>query len=884
MHVKPDASGERATLARESMASFESWLLLEDDAARSRFLEQLGRDNPDLLSRVHALISADRGGAEIGFMEDAAIRQVVGEPHEPASPDRTGESMGAWRLVRLLGRGGMGEVWLAERSDGKYQAEVAIKLLRSGGSGAAPRRRFLREGKILARLGHDRIARMLDAGESDNGQRFLVLERVDGERIDAWADRNRLNIDARLHLFLQVCDAVGFAHSNLIVHRDLKPSNVLVQADGGVKLLDFGVAKLLEDDEHVAETTALTLADGVALTPEYASPEQIENQAITIASDVYSLGVLLYVLLSGQGPYADSASSPAQWARVVVESEPKRLSSATGDADESARTRAAARSSTPVELRRTLRGDLETIVAKALKKKPVERYASVTAFADDVQRYLDNRPLLARPDSLAYRTRKFARRHRVGVGISILAAIGLIVGISGIAWQAHIARREAERSERSRVFLANLIKDVSPFAASRGAQGQTSDLLGAALDRVERDFADAPDIQADLRNVLANALRQADENARAEALLVNNVAALRSLYGDKSPKVGVALVELGYVRSETGDIAGARKALVEAESLLRDAGDAYRGDRIELLVSLARLDNQQGDHAHALDLHRAVLREREAEQGPDGPDVATDLMNIATDEGALERYAEAESLAKRADDLLVRILGPDHARRIYIENALGVAQAFSGHAAAGIATLSDALKRVRATVAPDSTMLGIVLTSLGMAHYENGDMNRAHDLLSEAHEIMNKARHPRRGQVTLMLGRTQLALGRPEATATLRESVSELSGPDGSPKHLALAEAALGVALARSGQVETGESGALKAREQLLASEAASSVIVAEVDRLLADIEDSRHVPGRALEFRQDALSVYRRVYGPEHPRTREMAAMVAAAPDSAAH
>jgi serine/threonine-protein kinase len=384
--------------------------------------------------------------------------------------------------------------------------------------------------------------------------------------------------------------------------------------------------------------------------------------------------------------------------------------------------------------------------------------------------------------------------------------------------------------------------------------------------------------------VIALALRQIGDNAKSAAILETNVAAVRRDFGDRSPRLGNALVELGYIKRELGDIAAARAAFSEAEPLLRDAGPDYRNARIELLVALARLDNQVGEHAQALELHRRILAEREALQGADGPDIATDLMNIATDDGALERYAEAESLARRADDLLVRRLGPDHARRIYVQNTLGLAEAFAGHSAAGIVTLRDAVQRARATLSPGAPMLGIVLTSLGVAHYEAGDYVAALDALDEAHRIMDKAQHPMRGQATLMLGRSELALRQPEAADTLQKAMAELDGPAGADGHLALSRAAYGAALARVGRVDEGEAIALKAREEILAGKSAGSVMLADIDRLLADIEDINDLPLRALEFRRDALAVYRRVYGDDHPRTRQMTAATSVPGPAATH
>jgi len=435
---------EAIDAARAAMRHFDDWLDA-DEAQRARLLATLAVDDTIVFARVQALIAADARIDAVHFMQGAALLEV--EPmreNEPAHGDLAGTRVGAWRIERLLGSGGMGEVWLAARDDRAHAGRAAIKLLRSLRGDARAQERFLREGQILWRLEHPHIARLLDAGGLDDGQRYLVLEYVDGERIDDWCDRLRLPIAARLELFVQVCMAVAYAHANLVVHRDLKPSNIFVDAQGGAKLLDFGVAKLLEDDDGGG--AALTRASGVAITPEYAAPEQIENRPVTVATDVYALGNVLYLLLSGRRPYDDNLATPAQWARAIVETEPRRLSAGTLVGDEETRRRAQARAITPEQWRRALRGDLETIVAKALKKNPTERYASVQALADDIRRYLEHKPILARDDGWLYRTRKFVRRHRVGVGASALLAVAVAAGIAGVVWQARIAQREAEHA------------------------------------------------------------------------------------------------------------------------------------------------------------------------------------------------------------------------------------------------------------------------------------------------------------------------------------------------------------------------------------------------------------------------------------------------------
>ena len=309
-------------------------------------------------------------------------------------------------------------MWLAERSDGRFERRVAVKFIHIALMGKGGEARFKREGSILGRLAHPHIAELVDAGVSAAGQPYLVLEYVEGESIDRYCDHQTLVVEARIRLFLEVLEAVAHAHANLIVHRDLKPSNVLVNKDGQVKLLDFGIAKLLEGEAVDGAATLLTVEGGRAMTPEYAAPEQVTGAPITTATDIYALGVLLYVLLTGQHPAGDNLRSPADLVKAIVDSDPTRPSDVVTTAKnpgEEITTNAARRTTTPEKLSRLLRGDLDTIVAKALKKNPRERYASVTALADDLQRYLRHEPIAARPDTLAYRATKFVRRNRVVV-------------------------------------------------------------------------------------------------------------------------------------------------------------------------------------------------------------------------------------------------------------------------------------------------------------------------------------------------------------------------------------------------------------------------------------------------------------------------------------
>src|SRR5277367_5393875 len=383
---------------------------------------------PEIAYRLEILLLEHSVLASDGFLETG----VVDLPSTAAT--LAGQTIGAFEVVSQIGQGGMGSVWLARRNDGRFERQVALKFLNIALLGKEGEDRFKREGKILALLAHPHIAELIDAGVTRAGQPYLVLEYVDGDQIDRYCDQRHLDLQARIHLFLQVLDAVAAAHANLIVHRDLKPSNVLVRKDGDVKLLDFGIAKLIEAENNAERQTAFTVG-GTALTPEYAAPEQLKGEAITVSTDVYALGVLLYLLLTGLHPSGEGQSSPAELVKAIVEGEPLRPSDAVIAISSDAAARALVRSASVEKLRRVLRGDLDTVLAKALKKDPRERYASVGAFADDLRRYLKSEPIQARPDTLMYRAGKFARRHRAGLFIVVLALVGVATGITGMLLQ-----------------------------------------------------------------------------------------------------------------------------------------------------------------------------------------------------------------------------------------------------------------------------------------------------------------------------------------------------------------------------------------------------------------------------------------------------------------
>jgi eukaryotic-like serine/threonine-protein kinase len=395
--------------------------LVLDDDERAIWLESLRETDPTLAAELNTLLEEHRALAGERFLEDIAPR--------PAPASLAGQRIGAYTLVSLIGQGGMGTVWLARRSDGRFEGQAAVKLLNANFIGRGTEERFRREGSILARLTHPHIARLLDAGVSPAGQPYLVLEYVEGEPMDRYSDQKTLDIAQRLRLFLNVLEAVAHAHANRVVHRDIKPSNVLVTADGRVKLLDFGIAKLLEMGE--GEATALTRESGSALTPEYAAPEQVAGGTITTATDVYALGVLLYELLVGAHPFDPKRLREAGWAeidRILREEEPVRPSTRISSLGADATTVADRRKTDPAALRRELTGELDWITLKALEKDQERRYGTADELAKDIERHLKDEPVSAGPPGAAYRLKKLIRRHRA----AFAAAAAFLLAVAGV--------------------------------------------------------------------------------------------------------------------------------------------------------------------------------------------------------------------------------------------------------------------------------------------------------------------------------------------------------------------------------------------------------------------------------------------------------------------
>jgi serine/threonine protein kinase len=465
------------------------------ESGRAAWLDSFHLQHPELSDLLQQFLADHRALAEEHFLEHLP-------DHPLAASSLVGQTVGAYMLLNSIGQGGMGDVWLAERSDGRFEKRVAVKLLRFAVASSGGAARFKREGRILAQLVHPNIAELLDAGVTSIGQPYLVLEYVQGQPITEYCDERKLSIEERIRLFLDVLSAVARAHANLVVHRDLKPSNVLVSKHGQVKLLDFGIAKLLAEKADTDVMTQLSREGAGALTPQFAAPEQITGGAITTATDNYALGLLLYLLLTGSHPAGDCNHSTAELVRAIVETEPPRPSDATLSGDSI--TIADQRGSTPEKLRRQLRGDLDTILGKMLKKNPAERYSSVTEVADDLQRFLSLLPIKARPDTLTYRFAKFSRRHKIGIALATLAVVATMIGVVLINRES---RRAEARFQQVRKLAHTVLFDLNPEIENLSGSTKARELLVKTsldyLDSLAKESGNDPSLQLELATAYA---------------------------------------------------------------------------------------------------------------------------------------------------------------------------------------------------------------------------------------------------------------------------------------------------------------------------------------------------------------------------------------------
>ena len=637
--------------------------------SRSGWLESLGAEYSEVLPALRMLLESGPGDT---FLNTLPALDPAADP--AASGFAADRNVGPYRLIRELGRGGMGVVWLAERADGAFERSVALKLpfeLRVGHFGY-----FARERDLLARLSHPYIARFYDAG-IDRGQPYIALEYVEGEAITAYSDRRMLGLRKRLALFLDVLSAVQYAHTNLVVHRDLKPSNILVKDGGEVRLLDFGIAKPLAQGQ--AQETELTRIGGRALTPDYASPEQIAGETVTTASDVYSLGVLLYELLTGERPYRLKRDTRGSLEEAIVSVDANRPSQISRDPE-----KARARATTPKRLARTLEGDLDTIVLKALQKQPARRYATADAFAQDIERFLRGEPVLAQPESLWYRTRKFVLRNKLAVASAVSIVLALSTGLGVALREIHVARAEQQRADTQAAtakavteFLENdLLAQASPNTAGPSSAPNPDLKVRTALDsaaaRIGSRFEKQPLVEASVRETIGQAYLDLGLYAEAQRHFERGLELSRQALGEKHTATLEALNNLANLYSEQGKYQQAEALYANGLPIQRQLfGEEHRTTLI-MMNNLGLIYRREGKYAQAEPLYTKVLAIRQRLLGPQHPETLMIMNNLAALYSSEGRFAQAEQLHAKVVELKTVVFGPEHPSTLVSMNALAV--------------------------------------------------------------------------------------------------------------------------------------------------------------------------------------------------------------------
>jgi eukaryotic-like serine/threonine-protein kinase len=822
-----------------------------DGEERQAWMADLRTSDPALASELEALLEEGNALEREGFLAAA--------PPRPPVYAAAGQTLGAYTLVSLIGHGGMGQVWLGRRSDGHFAGQAAVKVLNAGFG----LERFKREAGILARLTHAHIAHLIDAGVSPAGQPYLVLEHVDGERIDAYCDNRRLGIEARLRLFLDVLGAVAHAHANLIVHRDIKPSNVMVNTDGRVKLLDFGIAKLLEA-EAGGGAAALTLESGRALTPEYAAPEQVTAGAITTATDVYSLGLLLYMLLTGRHPVDAGRGSAAELLKAIVDTDAPRLSTAahaTTVPPDALAQNAARRGTTPDRLNHILGGDLDTIVAKALKKRPEERYASVTALADDVLRYLRNEPIRARPDTLAYRTAKFVRRNRAGLGVAA-ATVLLFAGLIGfytarLTAERDRARRAADKAGQVTQLLTELLTGADPFKDRSKKDPTVREILDAGAQRVQKEITDQPELRAEILNVIGRVYYRLGAYDAARPLLEDALAAGRLAHGERHEQVAESLNELGLLLDQKGDPAAATPLLEQSLAIRRERLGPDHKDVAVSLSELGRIYAHQGhlDRAEPLLLEALEIRRRVL--GLEHREVAVNLGDL----GLLARQrgdlARSETLFRESLRINRKAHGHEHPNVAAALNNLGLAIAEKREYVEAESLFREAVAINRRRVGDRHEAVGMYLNNLSWPLREQKKYDEAASVMEEAIRITRAALgddHPRVAHFTFNLARVHLDGGQPKQAESLIRPVLEARRrtlPAGDSR-IARAESVLGGALTALGRHSEAEPLLLRAYDVLKQKPGLEGRDAGTTASRLVALYEAWNRPEKAAAFKRD--------------------------------
>ncbi|MGI8837151.1 MAG: protein kinase domain-containing protein [Pyrinomonadaceae bacterium] len=745
---------------QEIKSVFQSALEYDPGAARAAFLNASCSGNETLRSEVEALIAADEAAPD--FIDESAFEVVTSllAAEEIESP--AGRRIGSYEIVREIGRGGMGAVYLAERADDQYHKQVAIKLIKRGMDTDFIVRRFRNERQILANLDHPNIAGLVDGGTTEDGLPYFVMEYIDGQPIDEYADTRQLSISERLKLFRSICSAVHFAHQNLVIHRDLKPSNIVVTEDGTVKLLDFGIAKILRADQ----SQATEVTDFRMMTAEYASPEQVRGLPMTTASDTYSLGVILFKLLTGRRPYYFRNKLPDEVARVICEKDAPRPSTVVGrteDQPKSAESKentltsasiSEARDATPKKLSRQLRGDLDNIVLMSMRKEAQRRYASVEHFSEDIRRYLENLPINARKDTFSYHSSKFVRRNKIAVAAAAFVLIALLAGIAATTWQARVARAERNRAERrfnevrqiANTFLFEFHDAIENLPGSTPARELVVKRALEYLNDLTQESGNDPRLQ---RELSAAYFKVGDVQGRPNyANLGDYDGALESHRRSLVLRKGLAVenphdaqvrLELAQSYDRVGEI------LAQTGSLTAALESSRRGLEINEALAAAEPSNT------AVLSELALLYRHTADVQGFPP-----LINLGDSKGAMENYLKSLAICEK-----LSAENPGDREKIFqlasSYHRLGDLLAYTGPLNGALDGYNKGLALLEAASAaePNDAKLkrdvGLLYTKIGKIHLISGDIEGALKNMRKSQEIFDGLVAADKANLTVLL-------------------------------------------------------------------------------------------------------------------------------------
>ena len=793
---------------READAVFDAALDLPPEE-REAYVERACGGDDDLRALVKRLLHAhDNAGSFLATPASEIAAPLLADlASSPAFEGR----VGPYRIVREIGRGGMGAVYLAERDDGQFRQRAALKLARGGIGTDYLLQRFREERQIVASLEHPNVARLLDGGVTEQGVPWFAMEYVEGEPIDRHCDERRLPIEQRLTLFLDVCEAVQYAHRNLVIHRDLKPSNILVADDGGLKLLDFGIARLLGSDQ-AAEAEARP-SGGRLMTPAYASPEQIRGDPVTTASDAYALGVLLFELLTGTHPHRTPGLTSEELQRRVLESQPERPSVL---AERTSSEVATARGTTPDRLVRRLRGDLDAIVLKALEREPERRYATAEQLAADIRRHLSTTPVTARPDTWTYRTSRLIRRNRAiaaaGAAIVLLLTTSTVVTMvqaSRIRAQAERLALENEKTEQVAALLAGLFLVSDPDNA-RGRVVTARELLDRGATRVERELASQPDVQARMFDAMGVAFGGLGIYDRAKSLLERALVIRRRMHGGDHPDVAASMYNLATVLRYRGELESAEPLFREALAMRRRLFGDHHHAVIESLNGLGFVLRGRGADAEAESVYRAALTSGRATY--DGPhlELATAFNGLGTALSDQGRFDEAVASYKEALVMFLALGGEEHPETGVVLLNLGRTLDRKGDGTQSEEFFRRSVEVSRRVQGDRHPIFALNLTLLADLLRRRGELTEAETLYRRALAIQREAlppRHANTASTLLGIGRLLMERGRDrEAESLLREAVAireQVLVAD----HwgTALARSVLGDCLSRMGQTREAE-------------------------------------------------------------------------------